>query len=304
MKLKNILLAVLALLPIVTAGVMLIIGNLNQEKPLPEGKFTVRGKEYGTEEYLTGCVYAMLKNYSSAEDIDPAGLNAAAAAEMSSLRYLISVGGLESGVFPKLEYMSGEEAREYYGGGYASIEKAVKDAVSYALDTRLTYEGKDVFLPVCRISSGALIDPDDCGLEMPWLKKLYCLSDSKEPRYSGACQLTADGFSSVLLGRYPTLVLPPDTESWITDIVTDEDKNVLSVRAGGIDMSGWEFCSIFGIRSVCFELSYSQGLFSFSSKGDGGSIGMSVSAAMKLGETGKTAEEIIKTFFDVEISKI
>lgn len=300
MKLKAPVLIVLVLLISAVVFAALLIRPASQEEPPPD-KITVGDTLYLTEEYLSGCVFAALKNYSSVSRINQAGLNATAAALYSSLLYLYETNSLDRDVFPSLEYMSSEDAVKYYGAAYQGFNTMVHSAVRYAMSVKVTYNGSSVYLPVCRISSGALIDPSECNMNMPWAKKLYCVTDRSEPRYSGSCQLTSDGFSAVFLSRFPSAVLPPDVESWISDIVTDKDGNVLSISAGGVTMTGWEFCSMFGIRSVCFEMTYSQRLFSFTSKGDGGSIGMSVSAAMQLGARGDSAEQILLSFFNVEV---
>ncbi|MCH5324092.1 MAG: hypothetical protein J1E39_02660 [Eubacterium sp.] len=303
MKVKIPVLIVIAILiaGIAAAAVIAAEPQLPEEPPPPE-QITVGDTPYITADYLSGCIFAALKNYSSVSQINQQGLNATAAVLYSSLLYLYEINSLDRDVFPCVEYMSMEEAAEYYGSAYQEFNIMVRSAAKYAMNVNVTYGGENVFLPLCRISSGALIDPAECNMNMPWCKKLYCLTDRDEPRYSGGCQLTSDGFTAVFLTRFPSAVLPPDIGGWISDIKTDTDGNVLSVSAGGVTMSGWEFCQLFGIRSVCFEMTYTDRLFSFTSKGDGGSAGISVAAAMQLGARGDSAEEIIKTFFEVDIN--
>ena len=283
------------------AAVIAFIPLLLPKPAVPPDTFIVGENSYPAEDYLTGCILAQLKNYSSSAEINDSGISAVAAALYSSLIYLDQKGELNRDVFPSVEYMPPDEAEEYYGFSYDSFEKTARAAARYAMSLDISYNGQRVFLPVCRISSGALIAPAGCGLDMPWLKKLSCLTDRSEPRYDGGCQLSADGFSGIFLARFKTAVLSADPSNWITDIKTDPDGNVLSLVVGKINMSGWEFCSIFGIRSVCFELTYFDRLFSFTTKGDGGSIGMSTAAAMQLGARGQSPEEILSTFFDVEV---
>ncbi len=296
MKLKIFIAAAVLLL---AAAAIFFVCSVGQ-KPAPPATVTVRGREYDTEEYLVGCILAQLKNYSSADETNEEGLDCVAAALYCSLLYLYETNGLDRTVFPALEYMSREEAEKYYGEQYLSMSKAAENAAKNALSSNVTYQGRHVYLPVCRISSGALIDPSDCNMDMPWTKKLYCAADRSEPRYSGSCQMTSEGFSSLFLGRFSDKALPPDEASWISSVNTDADGNVLSVCVGGITVSGWEFCRMFGIRSVCFEVTYSSGVFSFVSKGDGDGTGMSVAAVMKLAQSGRTADEILRTFFEVD----
>ena len=62
-------------------------------------------------------------------------------------------------------------------------------------------------------------------------------------------------------------------------------------------MSAEEFRRIFSVRSPAFEISYTQRLYSFETKGDGCNMGMSVYSAVRLSMRGYKAEEILREFF-------
>ena len=102
-----------------------------------------------------------------------------------------------------------------------------------------------------------------------------------------------------MLTEYPSLVIPPDESRWISGIRCDNDGNVLRLNVCGIEMSCEQFRRLFGIRSAAFDMSYTQRLYSFTTKGDGCNTGMSVYSALKLSERGYTAEQILDEFYDL-----
>ncbi len=257
-----------------------------------ENRYIVSGKEITEKEYLTGCIlYSMAGLDEPPAEASSKGINAVAAALLSNLRYLH--GREATGLF-SVTYWDEEKSADWYAGEYEQYRKTAEAAADYALKTTITYNGKGVFLPVCRISSVTLMTDDN----MAYLKKIYCPIDEKAQRFSGGCQFTCDGIAEKLLAKYPQLVLAPDRESWIEEIKTDNGGNVTSIKCGGITMSGYEFRRIFGIRSVNFDVSYQQGVYSFATKGDGDSMGISVYAAVKLAEKGYSEKEILDSFFE------
>ena len=82
-----------------------------------------------------------------------------------------------------------------------------KAAAEYAISLNLTVQKSTAFLPVCRISSGITISPEDSG--NPLVKKLYCEKDKSAEYYHSTCQLTADGIAEIMLTAYPSLIIPP-----------------------------------------------------------------------------------------------
>lgn len=284
--------------------VILAIFSAPKNDTYPE-KVTVNDTEYSYRDFLTGCILEQLKSLDEPPtDADAAGINAAGAAIHSSIVYLYSINGIYRENFPCVKFMSEKECNDHFGESSEQYISAARRAADFALCTRISYKGENVFLPVCRISSCALTDPYEAGLNMPWLKKLYCPRDKYAAGYSGGCQLTSSGLSMKLLAKYPDMILPPENNSWISDIKTDSGNNVISLIVCGMNMSGYEFCRLFGIRSVCFDMTCSQGLYTFTTKGDGDSIGMSVYAAVQMSREGNSETEILNTFFDVDISII
>ena len=297
MKKKHLIFLIAAL--IITAVVpviWLIVTSVSVRQELPPEIITYEGAEYTYSEFLTGCVLEQMKSLDSPPDDNTLeGFKAVAMALDCSARYMYNAGkALDSG-YPCMDFTDDKEGVEYFGTELSVYKKYAAKAAAYAIGSGYTINGETAFLPVCRISSGTLISPEDSGYRH--VRKLYCSKDEKATFYKGSCQLTADGIAEIMITRYPSLIIPPDESTWISGFVRDDAGNVLRLNVCGISMSGEEFRRIFEVRSPAFEMSYTQRLYSFETKGDGCNTGMSVYSAVRLSMRGYTAEEILREFY-------
>ena len=224
-------LALSALLPVVI--LMCLCTRSEQIRPQT---VMYGGIEYTYKEFLTGCILSSLKMLDEPPDDDDAeGIKAVASALDCSARYLLRAGKTLDGGYPSLEHTDEREGLSHFGAELSTYRKYAEKAAEYAISYDINVGGEAVFLPICRISSGALISPYDSG--NPYVKKLYCEKDKAADFYIGSCQLTADGIAEIMLTEYPSLVIPPDESRWISDIRCDNDGNVLRLNVCGIEMS-------------------------------------------------------------------
>lgn len=286
-------LALIAALPVVI--LMCFTGESTDIRP---DSVMYKGVEYAYKDFLTGCILSELQTLDEPpSDKTTEGINAVATALDCSLRYLCKAGKSLDGGYPCLEYIGEKEGLQHFGAELSVYRKYAEKSAEYAMSQNFTVNGTAVFLPVCRISSGALISPEDSG--NPYVKKLYCEKDKTADYYKGSCQLTADGIAEIMLTEYPSLIIPPDESKWISNIRRDSDGNVLRLDVCGINMSCEEFRRLFDIRSPSFEMNYTQRLYSFDIRGDGCNTGMSVYSAVKLAERGYSALQILEEFYNL-----
>lgn len=298
MKKKYLYLLIAGLVLIAAMPVIILLCfSAKTEQTRPQS-VTYHNTEYAYKEFLTGCVLNELKSLDgSPDDKDTEGINAVAMALDCSLRYLCNAQkALDSG-YPCVDYMDERAGLAHFGAELPTYRKYAEKAADYAILQDFMVNGKAVYLPVCRISSGTMISPDDC--KNPYVKKLYCEKDKTADYYNGSCQLTADGIAEIMLTEYPSLIIPPDESKWISNINRGSDGNVLGLNVCGINMSCEEFRRLFDIRSPSFDISYTQRLFCFTTRGDGCNSGMSVYSALKLSERGYSAERILGEFYNL-----
>ena len=286
---------------VVIALLVLVFTPMVKDMMIPEPcmpkEMEYLGKTYSARDFLVGCImYNMTVLSEPPKKNQQEGINAAACCLKSSVIYLYSKNQLSRESFPAVYFIDCTEASLYFGSDYPYYLSSAEQAADYALSENT---GRALFLPVCPLSSGALIDPACVSLDMPHIRRLYCPKDEGAEFFEGGCQLTENGIAEKLLSAFPSLIIPPVEKSMITDIKTDDSGNVLSLDCCGIKMSGYQFIRLFDIRSVNFKMSRSQNLYSFRTKGVGDSTGMSFYAALKLSEAGKGSDEIINTFFSL-----
>ena len=286
----------LVLIALLSLIFMPTIKELMPKAPVLPENIGYDGNTYSARDFLIGCI---MYNMTVLEEIpqkdQQEGINAAACCLKSSITYLYSKDQLSRKSFPAVYFIDCTEASLFFGSDYPYYLASAEAAADYALSKSCDA----LFMPVCPLSSGLLIDPSDISLDMPHIKKLYCPKDDGSVYFEGGCQLTENGIAEKLLSAFPSLIIPPVEKSMITDINTDSAGNVLSLNCCGINMSGFQFISLFDIRSVNFKMTRSQNLYTFNTKGVGDSTGMSFYAAVKLSETGCSSQEIIDTFFDL-----
>lgn len=285
-------LTVIAIIGIVL--LFLLAEPKEQESPPPT--VTVNGSVFDITDYLCGCIlYSLCYAEGDVNEIPAAGINAAAAVIYNNILYLqehvkdkVTLIGLY-----RVGYLSPEQQQEHYGEQLEQYRRRALSAAKYALTTPKFYSGERVFLPLCRISSGALSKVS--GLN--YTKQLYCPQDKTARYYSGSCQLTINGIATRLLSAYPDMILSPDRQEWITDLTYDDNHNIISATLCGLEVSGFELRDLLGLRSVSFDMEYSEGVFSFTTYGDGDSCGMSVHSAFLLAQSGLDENEILNSFY-------
>lgn len=86
-------------------------------------------------------------------------------------------------------------------------------------------------------------------------------------------------------------------EDWISQVDVSPSGYVTSALVGGRTCTGEELREAFGLRSACFTLDTSQGVFQFSVHGWGHGVGMSQAGAAFLANQGASYEEILAYYY-------
>lgn len=123
-----------------------------------------RNTEYAYKEFLAGCVLSCLKTLDEPPaDDESEGINAVAVALDCSLRYLHRAGKSFDSGYPYVEYIDEKESIQHFGAETGIYRKYAENSAEYAISLNLTVQEGTAFLPVCRISSGITISPEDSG---------------------------------------------------------------------------------------------------------------------------------------------
>jgi len=92
-----------------------------------------------------------------------------------------------------------------------------------------------------------------------------------------------------------TLTGKPST--WLSGITYNASGRVAELSVGGITLSGGAARSLFGLRSACFTVEESNGVFTFSVTGYGHGVGMSQYGANAMAKQGSGWREIVEHYY-------
>ena len=195
-------------------------------------------------------------------------------------------------------YMTDDEMKEKWGDAYNSYRTKIEDAVDSVIDSVIVYENEPILAAYHAISSGKTESAENIWDEdIPYLQSAESEWDIYSSRYTSEVRLTADDMKNIIKNYKKSRFDSPE-EEWIQIKKTTENGTVLEVVICGIKLTGIETRELFALRSPVFETEYDDGEFIFTVSGYGHGVGMSQNGANCMAKEGKTAEEIIKHYYN------
>ena len=188
----------------------------------------------------------------------------------------VQAGG--TGTVLEEEFWDQEQMEEAWGmTGYSRNYKKLENAWEETEGQVLTYEGALAKTPFFRLSNGSTRDGKEVlGEDYPYLKIVECPLDIE----------AVEQIQTVTIEALDAEVTKCDSLGY-----------VLSVRVGEEVVSGEEFRETYHLASSCFTLQEYEGKLRITTRGVGHGLGMSQYTAERMGEEGKTFEEILAYFF-------
>lgn len=233
--------------------------------------------EYG--EFLGGCMRGMLTDGG----IETEALTAVAAAMNSRAMYALATKsgfanfGADFTVGADFPYIAAEDSDEH-----------IAEAVSEGKKLLLTYDGEPINAQMCMISAGRTDDQSPIS-----------------PSVSLPCDIGINGFESraaytpeeVRIALHRGGELTGDCRMWFHDAVYANNGTLLYISFNEDKVTGAVLKKALGLRSTAITVEYAEDKFYFTCLGLGENKGMSVNAADFLARSGKSAEEILGTFY-------
>ncbi len=255
-------------------------------------------------DYVKGCLLAQIPiNYS------PEALKAqAVCAYTYALRFISEnekadvkqVEGADISDSPSLcqPYFSEAEARALYGTDYDLYIDNINAAADFGAAHILTYHGEPIYSVYHSVSAGVTCTADTVwGFSLPYLQPAASPWDKEYINFICKNEMTEEVVRQKLIAAYPDADVPVDFAKWFSETERDENGYVRSVRLGGLRLSGGDMWRIFGLRSTAFDISYSSGIFTFTTAGYGHGAGLSQYGAEALAKKGFAAEDILRYYF-------
>ncbi len=84
---------------------------------------------------------------------------------------------------------------------------------------------------------------------------------------------------------------------WLGDLTYTDSGGVKTAVLGGVEMTGPQIRSLFGLKSACFDVELGTGGVTFTTYGYGHGVGMSQYGADEMAATGSSFEEILTWYY-------
>ncbi len=260
------------------------------------------------EEYLLGCLAAQIPL-----DYAQEALNAQAAAAMT---YAVRLkedlksnpadipDGADLSDSTKIcqPYFTPEKCKEIYGESYEEYLPSLKAAAEYGAKHLITYENQPIYAVYHSVSAGRTSSARGIwGREFDYIQPADSHWDKEYINYECRNEMTVEQARLCLVNYKADIATPADYSKWFSEINANEDGYVISVKIGDNLFTGGDIWRIFGLRSTAFKVEYTDGIFTFITKGYGHGAGLSQYGANEMAKAGSTAEEILRHYYGAEI---
>lgn len=198
-------------------------------------------------------------------------------------------------------YLSRQDAEKKWGKAYADqIFNAVCPAVDATKGQVLLYDGTPIFSAYHSLSYKFTDDVKNVwGGDYPYLKSVSSPEDDSFNGMTANSSFTSAKFKKYITSQSKKASFSSDPSEWVGKVTLNESGRVDKVVIGGVEFTGREIQSVFGLRAANFSISYDakSDKFTFSVKGRGHGIGMSQYGANLLAQEGYTYSEILCHYY-------
>ena len=194
------------------------------------------------------------------------------------------------------KYLSREQLKEKWKESYQTniekIEQAVKQSAGYMLTDS---DGQPILAAYHALSGGRTESAKNVwGKDYPYLQPVESIGDLLSPDYLSVRKFTVAELKEKL---QPAVTLDGEPKNWIANVSCTPSGTVAAIDMMGTSVTGEQIRILLGLRSACFEASFSDDLFTFNVKGWGHGVGMSQYGACYLARTGSTFIEILSHYY-------
>ncbi len=183
-----------------------------------------------------------------------------------------------------------------------NVPQRIKDLVSEVWGVCCYYNGNVAQTVYMASSSGYTTDAKNVwGSSVPYLKSVYCPFDvGNDPNYGYQMKVSEENMRTLTEEKLG-ITLSGNPENWFTVTEIIDGNYVAKVNIDGQKVitgrSMRESILNYKLKSTAFEVTYSDGYFTFTTYGYGHGVGMSQNGANILAKQGYSYEQILKHYF-------
>ena len=196
-------------------------------------------------------------------------------------------------------YVPKEQAAANWESNAEQYEKKVETAVKETDGQAILYDGTPILAVFHSSSAGMTRTAGDVWVnDLPYLKAVPSPeSGDRIPNYHSRVEISRTEFCNRIKDTWPEADFSGPSEGWLTQAVSDEAGNVVSLQVGGVCVKGSELRNVLGLRSACFEWEIQQEVVVFYVTGYGHGVGLSQYGANQMAEDGATYREILTHYY-------
>ncbi len=192
-------------------------------------------------------------------------------------------------------YITRDEANKKWGEKADEYTAKIENCINEVAGQLLTYENKAIFAAYHAISSGTTNSSDDVwGNDLPYLKSVNSDGDKLAEKYLSELTLSGEELTEKLKS---ISTAECEFKNCFSNTTLTDSGYVKSIVYRDKKTNGSEISKLLGLRSGNFEVSYSDGTFTFKVKGYGHGVGMSQNGANVMAQQGSSYEEILLHYY-------
>ena len=162
----------------------------------------------------------------------------------------------------------------------------------------LSYEGQPIRAVFHSSSAGMTESSAALWGDMPYLVSVSTPETAEDvPNYFSVTELSAEAVREAVLNAYPDCVLPEDAAQWFGAPELDGSGRVAAQSVGSLSLTGAQVRALFALRSAAYAVTYSDGVFRFTTTGYGHGVGMSQYGANVMAKQGSGYAEILAHYY-------
>ncbi|WP_126428828.1 stage II sporulation protein D [Brevibacillus marinus] len=193
-------------------------------------------------------------------------------------------------------YLDEEQQKMRWGSDYEWKSRKISQAVRETAGLIVTYQGKPIDATFFSTSNGFTEDAEDYWQQpIPYLRSVASPWDQESPRFQQQVVISTAELEEKLGTRLDT---PASTNGgWFAVLERTTGNRIGRVRIGSKVFTGREVREKLGLDSTAFTMKLAAGRVVITTKGYGHGVGMSQWGANGMAKAGKSAEQIVKYFY-------
>lgn len=196
-------------------------------------------------------------------------------------------------------YKNEGELRDKWGSAYDDYIAKITEAVQSTDGECLVYGNAPIQAVFHSSSAGRTANSQEVWeFSLPYLISVRSPETAADvPNYVSSVTVSLSDFKETVLKFYPEAVFPKDKTKWVTDITYTGSGRIMTLRLGGVVVSGPALRSMFGLRSTAASIKVGDKDVIFTTTGYGHGVGMSQYGANALAKAGKGYREILEWYY-------